>query len=163
MTIDTVTIPGLGGSPPTINVSITQEFTDVSEGVSLSVTPQVQADGSIRLFILPQVAELLEPVTFPITTVTEEQVIIHEVTRPVTSIQNLLTNVVVNDGDTIIIGGLITDNTSYQLTGIPFLKDIPLLGRLFENETEITDRRNLLIFITVNIIDISGVAYTRLK
>ena len=73
------------------------------------------------------------------------------------------TNVVISDGDTIVIGGLISDTTAYQITGIPFLKDIPLVGRLFENETDVIDRRSLLIFITVNILDPQGVAYTRLK
>ncbi len=162
LTIRTTTIP-VEGSEPIVNQSITQEFTDVSEGVSLSITPQVQADGSIRLFILPQVAQIIGVTEFEVITVTEGEQTINIVTRPTTSIQNLLTNVVVNDGDTIVIGGLISDSTSYQITGIPFLKDIPFIGRAFENETEIIDRRNLLIFITVNILDTHGVSYTRLK
>jgi len=77
--------------------------------------------------------------------------------------QSLFTNVVINDGDTIVIGGLIKDDTRYQKTGVPFLEDIPLIGRLFQNETRVSDARNLLIFITVNIMDSRGIAYTRLK
>jgi type II secretory pathway component GspD/PulD (secretin) len=163
ITIET-NIVGVEGQNPVTTTGIEQEFTDVTEGITLSITPQIQADDTIRLFVLPDIARIIRDDIFEITSSTEGGgETLNTVTRPQVARQSLFTNVVVNDGDTIVIGGLITDATVYQKTGIPFLKDIPLIGRAFENETEVIDRTNLLIFITVNIMDSGGVAYTRLK
>jgi type II secretory pathway component GspD/PulD (secretin) len=143
---------------------VTQEFTDVTSGISLSITPQIQYDNTIRLFVLPDVSDIPDTQVFEIETATPDGgSIVNTITRPVVSKQSLFTNVVINDGDTIVIGGLIKDDTRYQKTGVPFFEDIPLIGRLFQNETRISDARNLLIFITVNIMDSRGIAYTRLK
>ncbi len=162
ITIET-NIVTVEGSDPVTTSSVDQEFTDVTDGVSLSITPQIQPDDTIRLFLSPDISKIIATDVFEIESVNEDNVIVNTITRPQVARQSLFTNVVVSDGDTIVIGGLISDTTSYQITGIPFLKDIPLVGRLFENETEVFDRRNLLIFITVNILDPQGVAYTRLK
>ncbi len=156
------TVSGTGGTA-IVAQDVSQEFTDVTEGITLSITPQIQADNTIRLFILPDVAQILDTDVFEVATAGEEgEVVQNTVTRPQVARQSLFTNVVIDDGDTIVIGGLITDTTGFQKTGLPFLKDIPLVGRLFENTTEASDRTNLLIFITVNIMDARGVAYTRL-
>lgn len=162
ITITTQIVPVEGADPVTTQ-SISQEFQDVQEGVTLSITPQIQADGTIRLFILPSISQIINTEEFTVVQATQTEETINTITRPEIAIQSLITNVAINDGDTIVIGGLITDVTAFQRTGIPFLKDIPLIGRLFENETEIADRTNLLIFITVNIMDPQGIAYTRLK
>lgn len=156
-------VSGTGGTAITAT-SIEQEFTDVTEGITLSITPQIQADNTIRLFILPDVAQILDTDVFEVDSGggEEGEVVKNTVTRPQVARQSLFTNIVIDDGDTIVIGGLITDTTGFQKTGIPFLKDIPLIGRAFENTTEASDRTNLLIFITVNIMDARGVAYTRL-
>ncbi|NQU06976.1 MAG: hypothetical protein HQ583_00330 [Candidatus Abyssubacteria bacterium] len=151
------------GADPVTTTGVKQTFTDVTEGVTLSITPQIQADGTIRLFILPDIAEIIETEVFEIETVSGDQITVNTVTRPKVARQSMFTNVAVNDGDTIVVGGLIKDRSGYQKTGIPFLKDIPLIGRAFENETQTSDMTNLLIFITVSIMDTHGVAYTRLK
>ena len=162
LTIKTTITPVTGDTPVT-TTSITQEFTDVSEGVTLSITPQIHPDDTIRLFVLPSISKMLPAKDFTLTSTSEGETTVNTVTRPEVAIRSLYTNVVVNDGDTIVVGGLITDRTDHQVSGIPFLRDIPLIGRAFENETEVKDRMNLLIFITVNIMDSHGFAYTRLK
>jgi len=162
ITIET-NIVTVEGSDPVTTTSVDQEFTDVTSGVSLSITPQIQPDDTIRLFLSPDISRITSTDVFEIKSQGEDESIVNTITRPQVARQSLFTNVVVSDGDTIVIGGLISDTTAYEITGIPFLKDIPLVGRLFENETEVFDRRNLLIFITVNILDPQGVAYTRLK
>ncbi|GAB4343696.1 MAG: hypothetical protein Kow0099_22410 [Candidatus Abyssubacteria bacterium] len=166
MTIETTTIP-VEGAQPVVNTSVVQEFTDVTQGVTLSITPQIQPDNSIRLFILPDIANIVDVDEFEIQqlsgTVDAPVITTNTVTRPQVARRSIFSNVVVNDGDTIVIGGLIEHNTRYQKTGVPFFKDIPLIGRVFENETEVSDMSNLLIFITVNVLDSRGVAYTRLK
>ncbi len=166
LTIDTnITTPESGQTTQT--QSVDQEFSDVQSGVSLSITPQIQYNNTIRLFILPNVSAIIGTDTFELTTTTitgdSSSTSVNTVTRPRVSRQAVLTNVVVNDGDTIVIGGLIKDDSRYEKTGVPFFEDIPLIGRLFQNETRVSDGRNLLIFITVNILDPGGVAYTRLN
>ena len=146
-----------------VNRDVDLTITDVTEGVTLSITPQIQADGTIRLFILPDISEIIDTNDFDVIEIVDGEPIINTITRPVVASQSMFTNVAVNDGDTIVIGGLIKDSSAYQKTGIPFLKDIPLIGRAFENETQTSDKTNLLIFITVSIMDTHGVAYTRLK
>jgi type II secretory pathway component GspD/PulD (secretin) len=165
LTITTDIVQTPGSDTPVFVQSIDQEFTDVTQGITLSITPQIQADGTIRLFILPDIARIGPDLnTFVVTTSDGAGgTIVNTIERPEVERQSIFTNVVISDGDTIVIGGLIEDVVSYQKTGVPFFKDIPLLGRLFENEVKSSDRTNLLIFITVNIMDSRGVVYTRLK
>ncbi|MAS41451.1 MAG: type II secretion system protein GspD, partial [Porticoccaceae bacterium] len=54
----------------------------------------------------------------------------------------------VRSGETVVLGGLIRDNTSVGDLGIPFLKDIPLLGNLFRTQSRTTDRTELVVLIT---------------
>ncbi|MBI4832630.1 MAG: hypothetical protein HY801_13980, partial [Candidatus Lindowbacteria bacterium] len=143
--------------------SVDQTFTDVDEGVILSITPQIQPDNTIRLFIMPALSAITAVDQFETVSSAQGQVTVNTVTRPQIAIQTLFSNVVVNDGDTIVVGGLIRDSSGYQKKGVPFFKDIPLVGRIFENEALISEKQNLLIFITVNIMDNRGISYTRLK
>ena len=62
------------------------------------------------------------------------------------------TKVLVKDGETTVIGGIIVSDTSKSEDGIPFLKDIPILGWLFKNKSIRDDQNELLIFITPTII-----------
>jgi general secretion pathway protein D len=62
------------------------------------------------------------------------------------------TSVVVMDGQSLLIGGIISSNKSKGYTGIPFLSQIPLLGYLFRNTAESLDRNELLILITPHVI-----------
>lgn len=62
------------------------------------------------------------------------------------------TNVVVGDGDTVVLGGLIRDKSSENVTKIPLLGDIPILGWLFRSTNNISEKTNLLMFMTPRII-----------
>ena len=61
------------------------------------------------------------------------------------------TRILVNDGETIVIGGLLKDIKTKNRQGVPFLSKIPLLGLLFSRETTDTGKIDLLIFITAHI------------
>jgi general secretion pathway protein D len=60
--------------------------------------------------------------------------------------------VVAKDGQTVVIGGLISDNTSQRKDKVPYLGDIPVLGNLFQFSDDRTNKINLLIFLTPHII-----------
>jgi type IV pilus assembly protein PilQ len=60
--------------------------------------------------------------------------------------------VLVNDGETAVMGGMIRENEATRQRGIPILKDIPALGWLFSSNSKVKQKRELLIFITPRIV-----------
>jgi type IV pilus assembly protein PilQ len=73
---------------------------------------------------------------------------------PNTSTKNITTNVLVDNGATVVIGGLYQTETNEVVTGIPFLKDLPLLGWLFRSAyNPKTIRNELIVFITPRVIN----------
>jgi type II secretory pathway component GspD/PulD (secretin) len=116
-------------------------------GVSLEVTPRVSPDGRIKLKIKPEVSSLLGYAS------TREGV--NE--GPITSTRSAETEVQIKDGQTVVIGGLIKDESLLTIKKIPILGDIPLLGLLFTRKevgptASPTERTDLLIFVTARII-----------
>jgi type IV pilus assembly protein PilQ len=63
------------------------------------------------------------------------------------------TRVVVGNGNTAVIGGLINEVESELVSGVPILKDIPLLGMLFKRSSKTQKKRELIIFVTPTIVD----------
>jgi type IV pilus assembly protein PilQ len=117
------------------NLNATTEFVDA--GIELVVTPHITNDNRIIVDLEPQRSEArTDAVTRgPIVTTTEAA-----------------TTVVVNDGETVVIGGLTSKVDSETERGIPFLKDIPLLGILFKYKFKKVDKKDLVIFITPYIV-----------
>ena len=68
------------------------------------------------------------------------------------------TRVMVESGQTAVIGGLIRTNKSGLELGVPLLKDIPLLGRFFGSTTSVEEQRELLIFVTPTILEVEDLA-----
>ena len=66
------------------------------------------------------------------------------------------TSIVIYNGATVVMGGLIKEIRSDVDDKIPFLGDIPLIGRLFRSRYEKSEKRNLLIFVTARLVDPSG-------
>lgn len=106
-------------------------------GITLKVTPHINDDNQVRLEIDLEISEVKS---------------IDPVTGPTISKQNAVTTSVVGDQQTIVIGGLITDNQVETTTKVPVLGDIPLIGVLFRKKSSLTKKRNLLIFLTPYII-----------
>ncbi|KAA5572979.1 type IV pilus secretin PilQ, partial [Acinetobacter baumannii] len=61
--------------------------------------------------------------------------------------------VLVNDGETIVLGGIFDDFKSNQYRKVPFLGDLPVVGNLFKNNTKISEQAELLIFVTPRIVN----------
>jgi general secretion pathway protein D len=68
----------------------------------------------------------------------------------------VVTSAIVWDGQTVVLGGLIAEDTRKARDKVPILGDLPLVGRLFTSEASATVKKNLLIFVTPTIIDPSG-------
>lgn len=122
----------LGGAMPFVGL----EEKDI--GIKMTVTPRVNEGGFVTMVIVATVEALLSSAEI-------------ETERPKTSKRTAETQVKVADGETIIIGGLISENIVESTTKVPILGDIPLLGALFRSTKTGTEQRELLIFITPTI------------
>jgi len=71
-------------------------------------------------------------------------------------LRQVATTAIVWDGQTIVLGGLIAENLNKTKDKVPVLGDLPLVGRLFRSETTLSEKKNLMIFVTPTIIDPSG-------
>ena len=108
----------------------------VETGIKLTVTPHVSGDNRILLDLHPE----------------NNSYGYDEKGQVVISTQEAKTKVVVADGETVVIGGLTRNENTESESGIPFLKDIPLLGTLFKYSRKAVTKRDLIIFVTPRII-----------
>jgi len=131
----TTTTPSSG---PTTTAE-TVNFIDV--GVKLYVTPNIHKDDFITMKIRPEVSS----VTSNLTTGNNN-------TIPVVDTSQAETTVMVKHGVTIVIGGLIKDEKIKTVNKVPFLGNIPLLGRAFQNEDDQVRKTEIVIFLTPKII-----------
>ncbi len=125
-------------------VNVPQDFVTRNVGILLHVKPNVGADKkTITLALTPEVSEDTG------TTFTYSG----GVSIPNFTTRNLSTSVVVKDGETVVLGGLIKETNTVVKTKVPVLGNIPFVGGLFRKNTDSKERRNLLIFVTARIMD----------
>jgi len=117
------------GSTSTVTPFTTVARQDV--GLILRVRPQISDNGIVKMQIFQEVSS--------VESNTQTGFILKK--------RNIETNVVVDDGQIIVLGGLIEDQYEDQSKGIPFLKDIPILGALFRSDQKTRTKSNLLVFI----------------
>ncbi len=111
----------------------------IDAGTELTVTPRVTGDGRVKLLLEPSKKSY---------EITDDGPIIHE--------QGAQTEVIVQDGQTVVIAGLTSDDQHHSEGGIPFLKDIPILGYLFKTEENREVKKDLVIFVTPHIVKTTG-------
>ena len=149
---------GFGG---TASLGYTQQVvpTPFNFGITLSVTPQISGGDQVRLWLNPQVTTRGAEKTFTQRSVIEGSEYTSEITLPNTSTQAVWTNVIVHDGDTLVLGGLVTDQTIKDRHKLPYLADIPVLGFFFRGKSKTAKQSSLLIFVTPTIIDTTGAKF----
>jgi type II secretory pathway component GspD/PulD (secretin) len=122
--------------------NVPQDFKKRDVGILLNVTPSVGQDGkTITLVLAPEVSAF-----------SSFRDLGGGVTVPQFTSSQLTTSVVIEDGQTVALGGLMKDVTTQELTKVPFFGDLPLVGNLFRQNEEASTRRNLLIFITARLL-----------
>jgi len=136
------------------------EYEQFIFGITFSVTPAIIDNDKVRLWLNPQV-RTLDGVTSEQQTVAvvNGQELRATYNLPQERIQAVWTNVIVHDGDTLVLGGLISDSTLKNEERVPYLSDIPVLGHLFRGKSRQVTQSSLLIFVTVDIIDPTGARY----
>ena len=152
---------GTGGAGVTITAGTPQQFTSRNVGVEMKVTPTVEEDDySISLDLNPKVTEFEGFVEYggpsiaisSGTTVTVPPGFY----QPIFSVREITTKVTIWDGATLVMGGLTREEVKKVNDKIPFFGDIPLVGRLFRSKGESSQKRNLLIFVTANLVSPGG-------
>ncbi|MDA8797191.1 type II secretion system secretin GspD [Luminiphilus sp.] len=107
-------------------------------GVTLQVTPQINEGDSVVMDIVQEVSSISQQVLSASDVITNER--------------KIETKVMAQDGDIVVLGGLVKDDIQDSRQGVPVLSGIPLIGRLFRNDVVSVTKSNLLVFIRSTII-----------
>lgn len=152
---------GAGGSAGVaITTGTPQDFSVRNVGVEMAVTPTVEDDGAISLLLEPIVTEFEGFVEYGGPSIAIASSTTVKVPsgffQPIFSVRKVRTEVTIWDGATVVLGGLTREQTITVKDKVPVLGDVPLLGRLFRSEGESSQKRNLLVFVTANLISPGG-------
>ena len=120
----------------TTNPFTTIERRDI--GLTLKVTPTISADGLVRLVVEQSTENVADS--------------IQNASDIITNKREIKTTVLADDGETIVLGGLISENYKVNKSKVPLLGDIPYLGRLFSSESKTKEKQNLLVFLRPTIM-----------
>jgi general secretion pathway protein D len=123
---------GSSGSSGTVNPFQTVERKDV--GLTLKVKPQISENGTVKLEIFQEVSSV-------------QASSINSATGLITNKRSIQTNVLVEDGGIVVLGGLLQDEYSNNQEKVPLLGDIPLFGNLFKTESRARKKTNLMVFL----------------
>lgn len=121
------------------------EYEDI--GINLDVTPQVNSAGFINLQIIPEVSS------------TDRFAIVENTEIPIIESRRTETTIMIKDGFTLAIGGLVENSITNRDTKVPLLGDLPGVGRLFSSKSDSIEQRNLIIFITAKTLNPDGSTY----
>jgi general secretion pathway protein D len=134
------TVPTLQGSiTSSIGGAVTNAVSNTSTGITLSITARITPSGIVTMIINQQVSD-------PTATTTSS------IQSPSFATKSIQTQVTVQDGDTIAIGGMIQESTTSALSGIPVLDRIPVVGAFFGSRSYSKERTELIIFLTPHVI-----------
>ncbi|MCK5893021.1 MAG: type II secretion system secretin GspD [Endozoicomonadaceae bacterium] len=137
-------VPFQTGSYTSGGDSHTNPFTTTERkpvGLTLKVTPHIGEGESLRIEIEQEISNLLDNTT----SMTQSG-------DPITSQRKIKATILVDDGNTVILGGLLQDDSQKGTSKVPFLGDIPFLGELFTNRNNKRTKKNLMLFIKPTIM-----------
>jgi len=145
-------------NPPTVIATTPTDFKRRNIGVRLVIKPQVTADNkTVDLSLFPEVTDFEGFINYgsPIFVAnpdgTQSLMTANQINQPVFNTRRINTKVLIHDGSTVVLGGLIRDDIQNINDKVPFLGDLPLVGRLFQSKAITNTKRNLIIFVTANI------------
>jgi type IV pilus secretin PilQ/predicted competence protein len=132
----------------TTSVTVTWDINFEEVGITLKATPTINEDGTITMKLDPNVSEKTADYTLRVQQGTTSI----PYTVPIIDTRSAATKVVVGNGQTLIIGGLIKDKTTKGETKVPFFGDLPYLGHFFKSTKNTGDKTELLIFVSPTLI-----------
>ena len=125
------------GTTAGVGSTVVEEVLFKEAGIKLKVLPVVQDGGVLQIQIEQELSEVVD--------------FFNDI--PVVDLRKLTSQFLVSDGETIVMGGLMQDKKSQIREGVPGLMHLPLIGRLFRNQDDQDEKRELLIFLTPRILD----------
>jgi len=141
-------VPFITSSRQTPEGSVLNSIQYQEVGIILKVTPRITADGLVTMYVRPEVSDT--------TSATESVTIAPGVNAPTFSSNYAETTVTVKNGQTVILGGLIREFDDEVVSKVPVLGDIPIIGMLFSKTAKAKQRRELMIFITPQVVFSAG-------
>jgi general secretion pathway protein D len=153
---------GVAGGNGVIGSTVQPTTQNLPFGPTLDVIPYVSADGfTIQMTIIPTIIEFIgydDPQGFVIQAQSGGGAlpVTAQLPLPHLRLRQVTTSAIVWDGQTVVLGGLITENVVKIKDKIPVLGDLPILGRAFRSESSASTKKNLMIFVTPTIIDPAG-------
>jgi len=121
------------------------EVTYTNLGVILNVTPRISANNNVNLLVIPEVSRVSGTATKVVADTLNE--------ADIYDVRKVTTRVMVPSGNTLVMGGLVSDGTTKEYTKVPILGDIPWVGLLFRQDKKKREQSNLIIFITPTIVE----------
>lgn len=144
-------VPFITGSTGTTGSGVTNPFTTIQRqdvGITLKVTPTITDGGTVRLDVQQEVSSVVPSVDG----IQSSDII--------TNKRSIETSILADDGQTIVLGGLVQDDVTKSVSKVPFLGDIPGIGILFRSTSDTRTKRNLLVFLQPTIVRSSVQAAT---
>lgn len=148
--------------PPVVTPTTPTAFDMRRTGVVLEVEPVISEDGrSVDLAITPEFTEFSGFVNYgtPIFSIFEgnySMLTDNFIYQPVFDTKKVVTAVNIYDGATVVLGGLVSDNTIVTQDKVPIVGDAPVVGRLFRSDVTRRQMKHVLFFVTVKVVDPSG-------
>ncbi len=139
-------------TPGSANTPAAAEVTYTNVGTILQVTPRITADSNVFLHVVPEVSNIDGKDVQTINDATFE--------ANIYALRKMETHVLIPSGNTLVMGGLVSDNTTKQYAKIPVLGDAPVFSRLFRRDSKSRIKVNLIIFVTPTIVQEYDYHYT---
>lgn len=136
-------VPFITGSTGTSGSGVSNPFTTIERqdvGITLKVTPTITDGGTVRLDVQQEVSSVVPSVDG----IQSSDII--------TNKRSIETSILADDGQTIVLGGLVQDDVTKSVSKVPFLGDIPGIGVLFRSTSDTRTKRNLLVFLQPTIV-----------
>jgi general secretion pathway protein D len=148
---------GQGSAGQSLNPSVSV----VPLGPTLDVVPYVSADGfTVQMTLIPTMVDFLgydDPGAFvTVAQISGGTTLTAALPLPRFRLRQVTTSAIVWDGQTVVLGGLISEDLTKLKDKLPILGDLPFVGRFFRSESTASSKRNLMIFVTPKIIDPAG-------
>jgi type II secretory pathway component GspD/PulD (secretin) len=129
----------------TANTTGGSQITYTNLGVILNVTPRISANNYVNLRVVPEVSRIFDTVTKSLGVSGIFQADEYDIRR-------METRVMIPSGNTLVLGGLVSDDVRLSNTKVPLLGDIPFMGAAFRSDSKTRAKNNLIIFVTPTIV-----------
>lgn len=151
---------GSSAAGVTIVAAVPEKFTTRNVGVEMTVIPIAEENGNIHLSLEPRVTEFEGFVRYGGENVASSSSGTHTYDsgfyQPTFSTRKIKTEVSIQNGCTVVMGGLTREEVKETHDKVPLLGDIPLLGKIFQSKGQTSQKKSLLIFVTANLVNEKG-------